>query len=167
MGERLMTKGLIGLTLIAVVSCGKVEKETVIETVVVTKIEPCSAAPDPEGNGVFLMCGDMDPVLIENGKDGLNGANGADGEDGIDGQDGANGNNASIKLVTPCPELGVPQDYPEALVCINEEELFAVYSPNGSAKFVRLTPLLEGAVYSTTDGRSCTFKVGLQCQLSY
>ncbi len=155
--KSLLALGVALLVSAALSACGRkqvvIEKQ--VETVVVTKIEPCTTAAHE--NGVVLICGDMDPVLIENGSNGANGINGEDGEDG---------SSTVVTLVTPCQDTAVPQSYPEVLVCIGGETLFAVLTNNDNMR-IRLVELLEGVIYNTTDGRSCSFTVEAACQLSY
>jgi len=143
-------------------ACGK-RVEVVHTETVITKVEPCFTILDDDTGNIALKCGDMPPIIIENGRDGVDGADGADGADGDDGADAVN---PTINLVTPCPELGTPQSYPETLVCINGTTLFAVYDA-GIQGAVRLTQLIEGTRYITTDGRSCSFIAESSCQLSY
>lgn len=120
-----------------------------------TIIEPCYTFPYEEVDGYILQCGDMEPVIIYNGKDGLDGEA---GEDGVSPK--------GLELVVPCPETAVPSSYPETLLCLNDETLFAVYD-SGKKGEVRLSLLLEGQAYQTTDGRNCRFTVEEACKLSY
>lgn len=90
------------------------------------------------------------------------GVQGPPGPQGPQGEQGAPGLSGSI--VTPvvtCPSL--PGSYPEVLLCI-DDVLFAVYADGGSATKVRYVELPPG-VYTTTDGRDCTFRVISGCEI--
>lgn len=145
-------------------------------------------------DGVLISCPGQEPVLVEHGEAGAAGINGIDGTNGLDGQDGIDGINGAdgavgpagptgpqgpagptgpqgppgasytLKSITPCPDnTSVP--FPETLLCLDDTTLYAVY--DGGHGYTRLVALVEGPTYVTTDGRSCVFKVGPSCTLSY
>ena len=94
----------------------------------------------------LIMSGCRGPV-------GPAGPAGAQGLPGLDGLQGMPGTSFVGEVIDPCPSL--PAQFPEVLFLISGT-YYAVYA---SGQKIHLTPLAEGVVYRTTDGRSCTFSI--------
>lgn len=88
-------------------------------------------------NGAVITCGNTSAVVL----------NGVDGTDGLDGNDGT-----QVDIVTPCPATA--NNHSEQLLCI-ADELLAVFVASNNQ--IRLTKLVIGTNYQTTDGRQCQF----------
>lgn len=88
---------------------------------------------------VEITCPNSDPVVINDGKDGI------DGEDGIDGQD------AVVEIIDPCgPDGNKPQ---EVILVLSDGTHLAWY------KNIGLYVLLPNVTYQTTDAQACKFQI--------
>lgn len=108
---------------------------------------------DPEcsvtksGNVAKLTC-NGDTVELKDGED---------GQDGLDGVDGVNGTDGLfVDIIDPCGQEG---NYDEVILVTNAGQFVAYFAQNGAANQARLTILVEGPTYKTTDGTNCKFKV--------
>lgn len=114
----------------------------------------------------IVTCG-ASTVTIPHGKDGAKGDTGAAGQKGEkgetgvagnDGKDGKNGQDVEAIIIDPCPEATTP--HAEIILRIGTQYV-AYFEQSGQR---RLTVLLPGTTYQTTDGRgsNCQFTVPLK-----
>lgn len=147
----------------------------------VTNVSANSVAPN---GGAMISCEDGTNTLVLNGingtngingRDGVDGQDGKDGVDGVDGQDGRDGINGTngadgkdaapgtiVQSVQFCSGVtSYPAKFNEVGFCV-AGKLYAVYSANGG--FMAEIP--PGTYSSNGINSSCTFTVGLNCQVT-
>ena len=135
----------------ATITCPDGTSSTVVNGSNGTNGSSCSATtlnvtPQAPNGGSLISCQNGTTTLILNGRNGLNGTNGT--------------------TVTPiqfcsASTASYPNTFPEVGFCINKK-LYAVYSATDG--FLSLIP--PGAYISNGINSSCTFTVGLNCQVN-
>lgn len=125
--------------------------------------EPISILTQPAtsqecSNGGTVLSIGATVSIVCNGSTGSTGATGASGSTGLNGVD-----TTPVTIVQLCQGVTpqYPSTFPEIAVCLGSQ-LYAVYSQNGGF-LVLLTP---GQYSSNGINASCTFTVGLNCQIS-
>ena len=90
------------------------------------------------------------------GKDGLNGSDGKDGLNGSDGKDGASGKDGLSAVSEIIPLCGSTAAHAEVAFRVDGKWLVYFENPDGSGR--RLTTLVAGQPYRSTDGiQTCNF----------
>lgn len=133
----------------------------------VTKTQDGAIVTCPDGSEVFIPQGEngkdgidgqdgqdgRDGTDGKNGENGIDGKDGLDGTNGIDGQNGENGKDASIPTIVLC---GSEKAHAEIAMKVGDQ--WVVYFENGNGSARRLTILVPGIVYVSTDGiQTCRF----------
>ena len=107
----------------------------------------------------MIKCGEY-AYYVYDGKDGsrgTDGINGTDGTAGTDGKDGTNGKNGVD--ATPVQSVALcGSTQPHAEIAIKVSGSWIAYFENGDGSNRRLTALIPGQYYRSTDGfQTCTF----------